>query len=201
MSSYSLNQLAKDNNESVFVLNTTPEKFGKPSRVCFDITHGGGQVRSILVDISWIPQDLSMQAPKSVILESPYFRTAIQRGHLKLVSPKDAEIALSEPEAVEERNRLNKISTDFMTADAEFSGDVLPRELEREDPLNNVKPAIVDMCMRDDGVPQEVYSRLRSMDPTLTIEDVKHVQSNLPDTARNTRIDKFIEQKLASLTA
>jgi hypothetical protein len=202
MAKVTINSLLKSTSESVWVMNTSIQvnKNKKASNVSFEVNYGNGQIRSCIVHESWIPQDLSLQHPKSKILESPSFRECISRNLIKLADEEESVEMLEEDEDAQvelarlqnKYNSISKLSGD----DSETSN--MPNEIkvmkEAEDP--NVNTMIKDLCIRDDMDPIEVYAKLRSSAPALTKEDLKYLQRNLHKNSTNEKIEKFIVAQL-----
>jgi hypothetical protein len=191
---YTITQLTKSPSESIFVLNTSisVSKHKRSTNVSFEISYNN-QIRSILVQDSWIPQDLTAQAPKEVILASPDFRQAINRGLIELVPDPDAEKILAEEDAVIEATRLkNKYNSATKDLDA---APIMPRDIITEmsaDDHPNVSSMIKDICARDDIDPIEIYSRLRSSEKTLSKEDWAYLNKNLGGAARTDKVNKIL---------
>ena len=201
MKDFTISSLVRENSESVFVLNTSalrpPHK--RPSNVTFDVAVSGGNLRSVIVQMTWIPQDLALQMPKKVILEAPGFRDCINRGLFKLVSTEEALKLLEDPDAQEENERLRfKMNNVAQIAD-EMTPQRMPNEITAQAEGEKASPLMVDICQRDEDsimTPQEVYARLRNISDTLSIDDVKYLSKNLPEKSRNTKVETFIDEKL-----
>ncbi len=195
---YTLNRLINDKSEHIFVLNMTPSFKKIGYNVSFDINYAG-TMRSILIHSTWIPQDISEQAPKQIILDSPNFRRCFSQGQIKLMNPEEALAILAKPEAQEEKHRLMlkmQRVNDQIPEDQRLPP--LPAELEKEDVPSNINPLVVDMCMRDDLTPIDVYSKIKTIEAGLTKEDITHLIRNLPDKARDERIENFLSERKAA---
>ena len=198
---YTIGQLMKSDSEDVYVLNNTikTSKHKRPTHVAFEV-FWGNQARSVSVLDSWIPQNLAMQAPKSVIVESPSFRQALSRGHIVLVEPKEADKILGDPDAKIEEQRL----TNKQNMSQQELGDIqpiMPRDIAAEkdaDEHPNVSPMIKDLCGRDDNDPVAIYARLKSTEGTLNKDEYKYLDRNLAPECRNEKVDALIKKNLAS---
>jgi hypothetical protein len=201
MAKYTINQLIKADSEFVYCLNTSinTSKYKRSTNVAFDV-QSGNQVRSVMVHDSWIPQDLSQQAPKEIILASPSFREAINRGHIELVRDEDAEKILSEEDAIVEMQRLrNKYNTAVQDLNME---PIAPRDIiVQKDTDDGISPMVKDLCVHNEEDPLEpvaVYSRLRTAQNTLSKEEYMYLNKNLHASCRDAKIDEFLKKKLAA---
>jgi hypothetical protein len=205
----SINSLLKSEEEEIYVINTSATINGPKrgaSNVTFDVSYGNGQQRSVTIYASWVPQDLTSQASKSAILESPSFRDCIDQGWAKLVPNDEAETLLEDEDAVLEVQRLKSRHRAVNTAlgVAMDTNEKLPKGLsvEKDAENGNVTPVLVDLCARDaeDIDHIEVYSKLRNLAPTMTLEDALYAHKNLPAGLRNAKINKFLNTKIEELT-
>ena len=191
---YTIAQLTKSDSESIFALNTSIQvsKHKRSTNVSFEINYNN-QIRSILVQDSWIPQDLTNQAPKSIILESPDFRAAINKGLIELVSDADALKILETEDAQIEAQRLkNKYNNATKDLDA---APVMPRDIISQveaDDHPNVSSMIKDLCTRDDVDAVEVYSRLKTSENTLNKEEWAYLNKNLGGNARTDKVNAIL---------
>ena len=198
MAIYTIGQLTKSDSESVYVLNTSirVNKHKRSTNVAFEI-HYANQIRSVIIMDSWIPQDLSMQAPKHIILESPSFREAINKGLIELVRDPDAEKVLEDEDAQLESQRLkNKYSNVNADIDAE---PIMPKDIivQKEAEDAEVSAMVKDLCVRDDVDPVAVYSKIKNAEKTLSKLELQYLQRNLNAACRNEKIDNLLKKALA----
>lgn len=83
----SLRELEEQEDGSLFVLNNTEPR----GEIIFNVTMGKGRDYTVVVPDTWIPFDLSSQARKSEIIDSPDFRRAITKRYIVVVSTKSAD--------------------------------------------------------------------------------------------------------------
>lgn len=82
-----LRELEEQEDGSLFVLNNTEPR----GEIIFNVTMGKGRDYTVVVPDTWIPFDLSSQARKSEIIDSPDFRRAITKRYIVVVSTKSAD--------------------------------------------------------------------------------------------------------------
>lgn len=104
-----INEAERDPNPSLWVINTSTisdaEIFGD---VLMTVPRGAGNgdpVR-LKIEMTWLPQDLNMQAPKEIILRSIEFRQALNKNVVAIVSNNYAETVLRTDQARQERRRM-----------------------------------------------------------------------------------------------
>jgi hypothetical protein len=195
MAVYTINQLLKTDSESVYVLNTSisVSRHKRSSNVAFEI-HYSNQIRSVIVHDSWIPQDLCLQAPKEVILASPSFREAINKGLIELVRDPEAEKVLDDEDAIVEtlrlKNRHNKANADI---DME---PIMPKDIvvQRDAENDSISSMIKDLCINDDRSAVEVYAKIRGAEKTLSKEEFMYLNKNLNGACRNEKINDLIRK-------
>lgn len=193
---YTLTDLANSKNESVYVLNTTSKTTGKPSAVAFTVTHTGGELSSILILSTWIPQDLSLQANKTSVLNSPGFRSSLKHGFIRLVNPEKAENILNDPEAQEESARIrSKLSRANNALPEDLRTPPLPDEIANSDVPDGVSLQLVDLCMLDDMDPKEVYARVRNMSESFSLQEVRYLKSKLNRKYMLSNMVAFLDQR------
>lgn len=95
-------------NDEFWVVNQTREKTSQPGVVVFNITTDGEQ-KSVKVENTWVPQDLSVQALATDIARSIDFRNVVRLGILKAVSAEEAASILKQQNAINELRRLEEL--------------------------------------------------------------------------------------------
>lgn len=89
-----LRDLEDQTDTSLFVLNNTEPR----GEIVFNVTVGRGRDYIVVVPDTWVPFDLTTQAKKSEILDSPDFRRAVTQKYLTVVSTKSADEFLRDNE-------------------------------------------------------------------------------------------------------
>jgi len=87
--------LSDDEDKSLFVLNNTdrPDRNGKPTRsagVLLMSALVNGESRAIRIPVSWVPVDLSVQAPRKAITESAEFNRALASQAIMIMTREQA---------------------------------------------------------------------------------------------------------------
>lgn len=97
----------------VWVMNTAkytnlgPEGFRFEGDVLIDIPRqGGGKPLELKVPNSWLPFECTAQIPRQMLMDSPEFRSALNKGLISLISEQTAHRLNTEDGAHEERQRL-----------------------------------------------------------------------------------------------
>jgi hypothetical protein len=197
MATYTLGQLIKSESSEVYVLNTSigVSRHKRSSNVAFEI-HYANQIRSVIVHDSWVPQNLAMQAPKEVILASPSFREAINKGLIELVRDPEAEKVLEDEDAVVElvrlKNKHNKANADLDT------DPIMPKDIivQKEAENDGISPMIKDICINEDRSAVEVYAKIRGAEKSLSKEEFQYLNRNLNGASRNEKIDALIRKHI-----
>jgi FAD synthase len=102
----SLRELEEQSDTSLFVVNNTQPR----GEIIFNVTTGRGRDHTVIVPDTWIPFDLTTQAKKAEIVDSPDFRRAVSQKYLLVVSTKSADefIEKSEHSQTELQRIFNK---------------------------------------------------------------------------------------------
>ena len=82
-----LRELEEQTDTSLFVVNNTQPR----GEIVFNVTTGRGRDHTVIVPDTWIPFDLTTQAKKSEIVDSPDFRRAVSQKYLLVASTKSAD--------------------------------------------------------------------------------------------------------------
>jgi len=100
-----LNQPA---NAPLWVLNTTnSSEVAQAGELLVPIPRRHGQGSDVVVvPMSWLPYDLTMDAERELIINSSEFRKAVHSQNLSVISQEEADKLLGDPEAKAERKRL-----------------------------------------------------------------------------------------------
>lgn len=105
LSVLTINAAERMEDSSVFVLNMTKPK----GNVNFTVSDGTSKRIAVKVVCTFIPIDLTTQATKTSLMQSPEFRSLVTRGYLRLVDPEESrQFIESSPEAKEEHQRIFK---------------------------------------------------------------------------------------------
>ncbi|QRE00089.1 hypothetical protein [Burkholderia phage BCSR5] len=94
---------------SFWVLNTTDSSdVGYSGDVLFDVPklNGNADADHILVEQTWLPQDLTEWVPKNQLLQASELRRCVRKGLISIISEADAIRIMQRPGAKEERQRI-----------------------------------------------------------------------------------------------
>lgn len=94
----SLRDLEDQTDSSLFVLNNTQPR----GQIVFNVSTMKGRDRSVIIPDTWVPFDLSTQARKSEIVDSPDFRRAVSQRFLLIVSTASADEFFAKNELAQE---------------------------------------------------------------------------------------------------
>ena len=106
-----LNQIDDLEGSSLFVINTLNSATNADGggKFCFTVFIGNKN-ETIVLENTWIPVDLSIQAKKSAILDNSDWRRAVTSGKIHCLRPEEALAILSTPEAQAEFQTVYKTS-------------------------------------------------------------------------------------------
>lgn len=137
-----LRDLEDQTDTSLFVLNNTEPR----GEIVFNVTVGRGRDYIVVVPDTWVPFDLTTQAKKAEILDSPDFRRAVTQKYLIVVSTKSADEFLRDNEhATAELNRVyNKAGGQNIIA----ANSERPAQIRNESKLDQIRQSTA-------GIPAE----------------------------------------------
>ncbi|BAG41745.1 hypothetical protein [Ralstonia phage phiRSL1] len=94
---------------SVWVLNTAQEsQYELKGEIIINVPNAQGKGEPLRVPESWLPFDATSRFPKTRLLDSTDFRSAVVNGLIAVIDEKSATSILNEPGAREERQRLQQ---------------------------------------------------------------------------------------------
>lgn len=176
----SIAELEAAKNSSVFVMNMS----NPAGKVVITVESGRGTPVSVVMPVTWIPIDLTSQATKKSILESPIFRRMVQNGLLTPVRAEYAEKIMSTEKAKEEYNRLYK---DSMNDSAEGMGgniDVIQNlaEAASAEASGQIGGFAQNLANTTEGDEPELVSSLLARQHSLSLVELRYIaqQSSLP---------------------
>lgn len=158
---------------SLWVYNRTPQVHKVMGRIALTVTLGNGRASEVVILPTRIPQDLTTQATKKAILESPEFRKLFSRGIIEIVTSASVAKEISTKEYQAEYNRANRITTaatDNSQNNEEESAGIL-----QEQELNPHAVNIAAMAATEEDV---AYSMLMNNLDTYSVEDLQYVVNN-----------------------
>ena len=159
----------RDESSSLFVINLS-----NPSgNIHFDIETKGGNRNLVYVPAAPVAFDLSMQAVKRDILESPTFRKYLNLGFLRIVDTRQAETFMS---VAKNQNEFAKA----MRFNMEQSVPQIQQSDERVvDSINDeLTPLVINLANEDQMSEQEALELLDQNEHVLTIIDMQYLVDN-----------------------
>lgn len=99
----SLRELEEQKDTSLFIINNTQPR----GEIIFNVTTARGKDHTVIVPDTWIPFDLTTQAKKTEIIDSPDFRRAVSQRYLVPVSTGSADEFMNNSELG--RNELDRV--------------------------------------------------------------------------------------------
>lgn len=108
MKTLSINDVIEQEKGPIWVLNSSNEKYKTGADVFITFVNNG---RDSVMSIprTWLPWELTRNYPRKVILESPYFVDALNKGMIKLITEDTARKILGQSGAEREQKRLDDI--------------------------------------------------------------------------------------------
>lgn len=151
--------LEKSRTGEVWVLNASPAK--DRTLIVLSIPKAGGGQENIRVPVTWMPVELTAQAPKSQLLDSSDFRKAVRSGYLTLISSEDAQKMRERPGAQQELQRLAIEDRSISSDSARMTSGQNSPDPVASDLSPRVQQFIVNM--EEATEPMPVLNTLRSM--------------------------------------
>lgn len=90
MQTLSLHELQQEKTGPIWVINNSAEHFPPGGDVFVTVNGPDNRPIPISIELSWLPKDLTLLAPRKSILESSYFYKAINDGIVKVISAENA---------------------------------------------------------------------------------------------------------------
>lgn len=105
-----INDLEESDRGPVWVVNITSGKLR--AQLVIGILDSSGKPSQVIVPQTWIPINLTEQAPRKLIVESTRFRNSIVKQHIKLISQEEADYLMTQKGAKEEFETVRQFSLD-----------------------------------------------------------------------------------------
>jgi hypothetical protein len=155
---------------SLYILNTSAMPGTPAGAINMAVTESNGKTANVQLPVTNIPFDLTIQATKNAILESPSFRRAHAKRLIAIMEPTDAEKTLATPEGVAEYNRVMNIVSG--------SEDLLPTASPEVQALvaqeaNTVSGLAMMIATADNE--DEALGQLALQSKALTVDDLRYV--------------------------
>lgn len=183
--------LSDDEDKSLFVLNNTdrPDRNGKPTRsagVLLMSALVNGESRAIRIPVSWVPVDLSVQAPRKAITESAEFNRALASQAIMIMTREQAlKLIRGDQASMDEYDRAMAISQGINgAADVAYHGVNGTDVNEEEDPWENVdvglRALVEDLTAGGNTTKVDIMSYMRRNERSMSPLDRKYMEEKMP---------------------
>jgi hypothetical protein len=181
-----ISQLDDKNIKEVWVLNMTNPK----GEIALEVKNrADGSATLVSIPPTWVPVCLTDQVPKTMLVDSPKFRSIISGGHIKLLDPVGVTEILKDEEVAAEIDAIRNKTADYYK-------ETLPDAVRIE---KTVSVVVLDMLIREaDGSLTETEAKdiLNNREDELSTDDLEHLikNSSLP------KVKKWAADTLADRT-
>jgi hypothetical protein len=167
LASLKVSSLEDKSLKEIWVINETKPK----GIIILDIKNKmDGSPTLVTIPPTWIPICLTDQIPKSMLTDSPKFRSILSLGHIKLLDPKGVHEIIAIPEIAEEITAIkNKTSEMFK--------EQLPEAIKTE----AISVIVLDILSREESktiTESEAKDILNNKEDELSNEDLEHLINN-----------------------
>jgi hypothetical protein len=185
----------RDGDSMLYVMNSSNPR----GNINMTIDGANGTRQTITIPITDIPVDLSIQAVKRFILESPEFRRTFARGFLKIVSSEDAENLFANDDKARQRQAklYNTIdmaaSTDLEIVQASGDSSVINKI-----PATQLDPFIVNLVIRSNQGEEEADALIQELGARadlLSLNDLQYVVANSQNSELKEQAAEYIQLK------
>lgn len=176
MKAVTIAQAEQSKGSSVWAINNTAAIDQRQGVINVSVVEGTGRTSVVKLPITFIPVDLTMQATKRAILESPDFRRLVGGGFIKLISEQDAEKALESEEAKKEQRRLFNLITDELSPIQESA----PKEVKDilAASADEISGFALNFAHTEDGNEDDMVTTLRNQGASLTTTELQYIVNN-----------------------
>lgn len=189
-----------DENKPIYVINTSNPK---GTLMCTFTDASGKNAKVLKIPKTWIPINVTAQAPKAILRDSLDFREHLYKRMITLISPEDALKILATEDAQEEVRILS--NSDFahnssfasqrakdLIAASDNSEQMkikgqLKLENEEQNAANEINPAVIDIAHRYNQKDLDAKMALREfrcIQETLKADDLDYVIGNCDSSIR-----------------
>lgn len=169
----SINELRKiQNDQSLYVINLSSIREGKGAMggdINIPVRTANGETINVIIPKTYIPIDISHQAPREEIIRSNSFMAMINRGWIEAVNTEWAEKEYEKDEVREEYDLkvANRISNVPME-------DITDKDIE-DDAATNINAVAVSIVEREDIEEREKISIFRNNQNLFNVGDLNYI--------------------------
>jgi hypothetical protein len=184
-----LAEIVKDKeNPSVFILNTSKPR----GNITFEVADGMGGKIGIKIPATWVPIDITTQAPKESILSNPQFRKLLASQFLAV--PSESHMAAIQrkegyaKEVAKAYNASEQVATELLGASSE-ARNVIESE--------NVSGFVLNLVNSTDIDESEALNSVNLQADTMTLEDLNYLVNN----SKHGKVKQAAAELIAALKA
>lgn len=142
------------------------------SQIVLNVNKASGiGVETLIIAPTWVPQELTGQIPKNILLNSSDFRRAVTNGWIRIISEEYAADMLKQPGAKEELDKVTarNNSTDITSVEGMSDitvNDVITDPIESQEASIRVSPSVMAVFgefENDELSELEVLNALRNL--------------------------------------
>lgn len=174
-----ISQAEKEESSSLWALNTSHLVVKDRGIVNISIAEGNGNSTVVRLPVTRIPIDLSTQATKSAIIQSPNFRRMITRGIVQLVSSESAESYMLDPVAAKEGRRVASQLAGFEEIEP-GAATTAPIDLQNmvAESSGEIGGFALNLAHITEGDEESVLASLENNADTLSKSDFQYIVNN-----------------------
>lgn len=170
----SVNEVEQSRSSSVWVLNVSGGRGSSKGIINISVTEGNGRQTIVRVPVTDIPIDLTTQATKRALVESPDFRRLAAAGaYVKLIREEDAATLLSTERAKEEYRRL--LSLERSSDDGVQAGAPTEVQSMMMEDAGSIGGFAMNIAHSSDGNEDDVVTSLRINAENLTVTELQYI--------------------------
>ena len=163
-------ELEKENSTSLWVINNSGGGGRQKGVINITIRENNGHVNTIRIPVTHIPIDLTMQATRASILNTPDFRRILNGKMIIGVAAQDAQEYMKDPQAQKEYARLFSLGYD-----AENPGEkVYEAQAAVSDLPSSIGGFALSLAHATEGE-EDLLATLQANAGTLTQEELQYV--------------------------
>ena len=166
-------QAEQSNSSSVWVLNSSGSSGRAKGNLHITIVEGNGRATVVTVPNTRIPVDLTTQATKNALMQSPDFRRCVAAKVLTLIDDKTAEKLLDNPDAQAEQRRLLNIDSAH-----QHETDIPELKALQAQESGKIGPFALNLAHTEDGDEDAIVANLKNNADNLSTEELQYVVNN-----------------------
>lgn len=162
---------------------------GGLGNIMFSVTGDDARPTSLVIPVTFIPIDLSVQAPVDNLIRSTHFRNAISQGRIAIIDPNCLNEFFEHTVAATEYRRINggdwtPIGGEGVDMSQDNVANTVSEMQGQATEGDTVKPevrAIIESSLAGDPS-EQVQAAILNQADTLTADDLQFIADNVTDT-------------------